>query len=518
MDMSRPESSPSAGFRLLVVLAVVVGGLLRFAGAITSNPHPDEEHYVEDAMWAYGNFETVSRVEFLREHPRTHYRLSFQDGVVSEWPPPFEGRGRFGRIGHPTLQAWIWGALFWLHRPASLEAAIRCARIVNAGTDVVAIALIPALVGVLGGSVSAGVAGAWLYALFPPSIAYAGIANQDPLLAPLLAMLAIGVLRCTSLIGWSGIGVVTGSLAAAKQTGLLAFALVPLWALLRSDRKTLLPGLGVWLVAALLCTSLFVDPFAYLESILHPKFRMGAVGVAPWERGWMNLGYLLRVGEYWGLGFDLHGAPPEWLLARPHTVLTPGWLAAAGVTASLALWQRRLLEVFVVWLTVVLVLATLPPTDGMWRLHLLWPLICAGIACGFDRTRRLGRVTVVAAGVLAALVGFLPARLGADGGVPLGDLAFANPAVHIPYGVHRTGLSLNLPARATLSRSVVIAPGRYNVAADTTGPMMVRVDEESWVVLSSAPEEIEVVGWLHSIEVSTLESGGVLRSLRFSRR
>lgn len=122
-------------------------------------------------------------------------------------------------------------------------------------------------------------------------------------------------------------------------------------------------------------------------------------------------------------------------------------------------------------MTVVPVLVTIPPTDGMWRLHLLWPLICAGIACGFDRARRLGRVAVVDAGVLAVLAGCLPARLGADGGV-----------------------------------------------LSTTGPLMVRVNEESRVVLSLDPVEVEILGWLHSIELSTPESGGVLRSLRFARR
>jgi hypothetical protein len=65
---------------------------------------------------------------------------------------------------------------------------------------------------------------------------------------------------------------------------------------------------------------------------------------------------------------------------------------------------------------------------------------------------------------------------------------------------------------------VCLGPGRYDVAADATGPLMVRVNEESRVVLSLDPVEVEIVGWLHSIELSTPESGGVLRSLRFARR
>jgi hypothetical protein len=508
-----------AGRRTIAIaFAVAVGLSLRMATAVTSLPHPDEAHYVEDAMWAYGKFDQVSVWEFLREHPKTHYRLAFEDGSVSVWPPPLGGRGRFGRISHPTLQAWLWGVLFAANRPESLESAVRTARIVNVVLDSLAIAMVPVLAASLGASATAGVMGAWLYSLHPPSIAYAGIANQDVLLAPLLLLAAIGTLRATRPLGWAGVGVATGMLVAAKQSGLIALVLIPLWALLRRPRSRIAIMLAVWLVATIVTVSLFVNPMAYADSILNPTFRMGSVGSAPWSRVWSNLGYLFGVEHYWGLGFELHGGPPEWLMARPHVVLTPVYLLLAALAFGSALARIAGKELTVVWVTVVLTFASIPPTDGMWRIHLLWPLVCTGIGCSVSGMTRRRRIALAGLAVVVVGSAFLPGRLAAGGAVRMGDLAFANPEVSIPYGVHRSGLVLSIPRDSKLSRTVVLRPGSYSVVIDATETVLFRFDEESWASYSRLPTEIDVEGWVHSMEITTLGSGSAVRSIRFLER
>lgn len=502
----------------MTALAVAVGLTLRLATAITSYPHPDEEHYVEDAMWAYGHFDNVSLLEFLREHPRTHYRLSFPDLAISVWPPPFEGRGRFGRIGHPTLQAWIWGAMFAVHQPESLQSAVRTARVVNALADTSAIALIPVLIALLGAATTAGAVGAWLYALHPASVAYAGIANQDPILAPLLLLTAIGSLRAVRVRSWVCVGVATGLLVAAKQTGLVVLLLVPLWVLQRARLPTVVRMLPIWGTAALATASLFVNPLAYFDAVLHPAFRMGAVGATPWSRAWSNLGYLIDIGHYWGIGFDLHGGPPEWLMARPHAVLSPAYLLVSAIAFLIAVLKQRRIEFAVIWLTVIFALASMPPTDGMWRMHMLWPLVCTGIACSVGGVVRVGRIAIAAASAIVMLAAFAPAYPTSDGNIRLADIAFANPGVTLPYNVHRTGLVLQLPPGSQVSRTVLLAPGRYTVLIDATESPLFEFGDESWVAFSTTPTEIELSGWVHSLKLSCQDQGSAVRSIRLVPR
>src|SRR5262249_7464230 len=159
--------------------------------------------------------------------------------------------------------------------------------------------LLPSLATALGASAATGLVAAGLYAAFPPAIAYGSIANLDPLLAPLIVSLLAGVLSPPPRRrGWVRAGIITGVLAGAKPTGLIALVLVPLLSALRPPSR--FRGLVVWAVATAVTITLFTNPVAYLNGLRATSERSVETETRPLANLVANVRYATRPdGYYW---------------------------------------------------------------------------------------------------------------------------------------------------------------------------------------------------------------------------
>src|SRR5262249_57699784 len=94
-----------------------------------------------------------------------------------------------------------------------------------------------------------------------------------------------------------------------------------------------------------------------------------------------NLSMLAAPAIYYSLSFSRHGEPLAPLLARVHRVVTPAYLVLFGAGLAWALIRRDRKALLFVVAPTLMVLAFIQPSDGMWRFHLLGPLL-APLAAG----------------------------------------------------------------------------------------------------------------------------------------
>jgi len=79
-----------------------------------------------------------------------------------------------------------------------------------------------------------------------------------------------------------------------------------------------------------------------------------------------------------------------------------------AVALVTALWRRRIHLLAFLYAPVLLALAFVLPSNGMWRLHFLFPLLCAAMACALAEWRRPVRSVTLAVGLLAGAITLLP--------------------------------------------------------------------------------------------------------------
>lgn len=504
-----PATRRRRGFMLLV-LAVAL--MLRIWNAQTAVPNPDERHYASDGLWAHVELSDWSAVDFLRDHAFVHRRIDPTDYGVDLWPRA-ESRQSF--LAHPALQAWLLGSvLATLERP-SIDTAITWLRGFDAVADASVVVLLVPFVLALGGSESAALGAAALYAVFPPAVVYGSLANQDAFLAPLLLLTLLSVLGAGSGLGaWTGAGLWTGLAIAGKASGVVLIPVVAIVVLAR--RPTGWPrGLLVWGFVATAVVCVFVDPAGYARLFLDPSIKMASVTLAPWTRLVGNLSFLSDVSGYYLLSFWQHGEPWAPALARIHPLVTPLFHAlwVAGLAALVA--RRRIQVLIVLAAPVLLLLTSMNPTDGMWRVHLLGPLAMALIAIGWTSMPRGARAVVLAAGLVLALRPVLPARPDAHGNIDLGNVLFANPAHHQRSTVYRAlkgnPVVLALKPGETLSRTLWLTAGRYDVTVVASAPALAQLGSMSWPAFDAAPVRVEVSGPFSRLSLAALDSPSAVK-------
>ena len=485
---------------IAVTLLVLLGGGLRALNVVTAFVHPDENHYAEDASWLVAPLPLGTAIHFLRDHPGVHYRLSPDTGALAPWPTT--GPNLLG--GHLPLHAYVAGLAIAAVRPTSLLATTLVARAVDAIADTATIALLPALLAVLGGSAGAGLAAAALYAVFPPAIVYGSLANLDPFLAPLMVALIVVVLRASDRNGrWIAAGVLTGLLASAKQPGLLAFGLVPLlgW---RHPR-----GLVIWGVTAAVVVVLLVSPAAYLQGLRQPSDPYLQLRFEPLTFIAGNLVALGQPSTWYWFSFDYHGRPLAYPFAHVHQVVTPIYLLGYALALPALAWTRRWRALLALFGPTAFLFAFIQPSNGTSRFHMVAPLVCAAMAMAASVVPRRGLLVLAALALVVALAPLLPSRPGGDGAVDLGDVLFWNPQAPQPYAFYSPwkgrSVLVRVEAGVPLSRRLWLPAGPYEVAVRSDGPVDVALDGKP-AVANGAGRGAVTVGRFPRIALSTPSS------------
>lgn len=454
-----------------MTLLVLLGAGLRALNATTALMHGDEGHYADDASWTIAPLSLGSALRFLREHPHVHQRLDPATGAMTPWPT--SGFGVLG--GHLTLHAYVTGLALAVVRPASRSGAMTVARAVNVVADSATIALLPGLVDALGGSAGSGVVAAALYTVFPAAVVYGSLANLDPFLAPLLVALLVVVLRARDdPRSWVLAGLVTGLLACAKQSGLLALALVPLLAWRHPWRP------AIWLAVATGVVVALVSPGAYLHGLIQPSDPYLQLRFKPLAFVTGNLEALSRPSTWYWLSFSYHGRPLAIRFAHLHQVVTPLYLLGYTLALPTLALTRRWRAVVALFGPTVFLLGFIQPSNGTWRFHMAAPLVCAAIALAVGSVRRRGRAALLAGALVVVLAPLIPARPSATGAVDLGDLLFWNPRAVQPYGFYwawkGNALLVLVQEGSQLSRRLWLTPGAYEVSVTADGPVDVTLD------------------------------------------
>jgi hypothetical protein len=499
------ETTSSPRLRHGALLLVLACGLaLRVANARTAVVHGDEEHYAGDAMWSLSPLGASERLHFLYNHPHEHPRLDPTTGERTRWG----ANGGVARLGHPSLFAGVAGAVFALTKPATLGDAVFQARLVNAVADTVAIGLVAVLTSRLGGGPATALLAAGLYAVFPPAATYGSLAYPDAFMAPLLLLVLIAVAGGR----WLAAGLATGLLLATKQSGAVALVLVPvLWAVSPGRRTT---DVVRWALATLLVASTLVNPAAWIDSIRHPSRPVGVVQTDPLRTLAGNVDAVARPSTYYWLSFAHHGRPPAPLLAHANQLVTPAYLSLYAVGLVAALGRGRTRRLAFLYVPALLALAFVLPSNGMWRLHFLFPLVCAAAAGTFAEGPRALGIIALAVGLLGGASSLLPQAPGPHGEVTLGDLLFMNPGLEDRTGFYDRWRPLVVRFRpgGEARRSLWVAPGRYRLTVQGTGRFDVAVDDRDVVWGGMVEGELTLAGRLHELRI-VAPNGGELREL-----
>lgn len=504
---AEPRAARRAQVAALALVAVV-GLLLRLWNASTARTHDDEMHYAEDAMWGLSPLSAGAALSFLRHHPRDHLRLDPGTGALRPWGRP--AAGEIARLGHPCVLQYAAGLVTAAVAPASVRQAVLVGRQLNAVLDTTTILLLPDLAVALGAAPATGLLSAALYALYPPAVSYGSLDYLDPPLAPLLVLLLLGILNVSRTgTGWLSLGAVTGLFLGTKQVGMIALVLVPVAIGLLGPRSV--RGLASWAVATLVTVTLFTDPVAYFEGLLHPSRPIGQLRLDPVTYVAGNVAFMAQPSAYYWLSFSRHGEPLAPLMSRVHPVLTPAYLVAYALGLATAVAGRAGRRLLILYLPALPLLAFILPSDGLWRFHLLAPLVCLGAACAL--TAPSGAAVLAAAG-LAGMTAFLPAHPAADGQLGLGDLLRMNPQARQRQGFYDAAhpLAVQLAPGVALDRLVWLSPGRYEVSVQASTAPAVGLEGRPVPAGGSTSAEVELHGFFHRLTVA-LPLGGDLEAV-----
>ena len=258
------------------------------------------------------------------------------------------------------------------------------------------------------------------------------------------------------------------------------------------------------------------DPIAYLDALRHPTHPFVQLTFDPVRKVVGNVTWLAEPSSYYSLSFSRHAEPLAPLLARVHRVTTPAYLVlfAAGLVGAVVRAERKAL-LFAVAPT-VMVLAFIQPSDGMWRFHLLCPLVAALAALEITRLPMLWRRALIVVALAAGVVPLLPQRPLVNGAVDLGELLFMNPQARQQPGFFawwtNRPLVVTLPPGVELRRTLWLAPGPHLITVLARGDARVAVDGHEVLPPGTTRARVELDGHLHHLAVS-FPRGGVLASL-----
>jgi hypothetical protein len=503
---ARRGGSTSARLRTALALIVTLGLGLRVWNARTAVFHPDEPDLLEDAYWSVAPISMRTAVDFLRLHPRDHLRLNPTTGSLVLRPP--------SNPGHLGLYPFVMGCLIYVVRPRDMQTAVLLGRSVNILADATVIALVPRVVAGFGGGAGAGLLAAGLLATYPPAVVYGSTANIDPLLTLLFSLLVVCLLDASRRWTWVRAGLLTGLCVGAKQTGLVTLAWVPLvwWMTGPRDGRSLL----VWGVLTVGVAVVLADPVAYLTALRHPTDPFVQLTFDPLAHIRDNVARLAQPSAYYSLSFSRHGEPLAPLLARVHRIVTPMYLVAFAVGLVAACVRRASKAVLFGVLPVVLVLAFVQPSDGMWRFHVLCPLVAALAALALPRLPFAWRGLVAVAALVAGILPLLPQRPGNYGVIDLGELLFMNPQARQMPGFYAwwkmRPLVVRLAPGVELHRTLWVSPGATDVVVFSDGEPSVRLDGDVVLDPGRRRGRVDLKGHLHRLTVG-IPAGGILRGL-----
>jgi hypothetical protein len=488
---------------LLLGLCVAVGLGLRLWSAQTTVKHGDEYHYVSDAGWSVKAIPGDWRWSFVHAHGLDHRYLDWKRSKLNAWRDE-----RAPRAAHPFLFPLVTGTVFLVAPPPSLDVAIERGRVVNAVADSTTILLLPLLTSGLGAGPGAGLLAAALYAIFPPAATYAGIALLEPMSAPLVVLaLALLLRRRERLAPALGAGVATGLLL---NTEIWSVALLPvLVAVLLSERSHRLRDLVAWLAGGIVAFLVVTSPAAWLASATADPFRTLSWDLPRTLRE--NLAWVVDTQRWYFLGFAKHGFPMAWGLARYHGVVTPVLLALFAFAALATVVRLRGRELVALYLPVVLLLALTPPSDGVFRLHPAFPLVCAASATALASLGVLGRLLVLVPATVVGLLPVMPDRLNEYGQVNLANMLLVNPGVEAPYNFYtpENPLRIHLAPGMELTRRIWLPPGRYDVRVLADGWPEVQLDDhliikgEITFGVRKRGDTVDLHGWVHTLRLTS---------------
>jgi hypothetical protein len=485
--------------RIVLVLLLLLGVVLRLWNAETAYVHGDDNHTASDAK-AVGALPPGEALRFLREHPREHPRYLAGERELTSWassPAP--------RPGHPALLTYLLAPIIGALGP-TIEDGVRVARITNAILSSLTVLLLPAIVAAAGGSAGAGLLAAALYAVLPPIVVYDSIANAEPLLSLLVVVLVWLCVRGGRGLGrWVAAGVVTGLALGTELPGLIALVLVPV-NLLRLPAGRL-AAFAAWGVATIVVFGLFTSPAAYVEGLLQPgaPFRELQPNVPQTLVG--NVALLADPSSYYWLSVARHSRPLAWVFAKPHYLVTPGVLFLAAAGLALMLVRRRARMLVVLALPIVLVLALVPPTDGLWRVLPIFPFVCAAAAYAFTSVSMLARLGLLVPGIVLGFHPFLPQYIPPSGGrIDFERVLLQDPSLNPPHRFHgaENPLKVRLGVKQVLKIPVVLQPGAWAPGAAGKGNFVVMLDDKNAKTVSARPPHVQLQdGWFHTVDVTS---------------
>lgn len=488
---------------LLLGLCVAVGLGLRLWSAQTTVAHGDEFHYVSDAGWSVKQVPGEWRWSFVHDHGSDHRYLDWKRNTLNPWKDE-----RVPRPAHPFLFPLVTGTVFLLAPPPDLDAALRRGRVVNAVADSTTILLLPLLTSGLGAGPGAGLLAAALYAIFPPAATYAGIALLEPMSAPLVVLALALVLRRRDRVGpVLGAGIATGLLLNTEIWSISALPAIVALLLMNGTHR--LRDLALWLAGGAAAFVVVTSPAAWIASATSDPFRMLSWDLVSTLR--FNLEYVADTQRWYFLGFAKHGFPMAHALARLHGVLTPGLLSLFAFSALATVLRQRVQELVALYLPVLLLLALTPPSDGIFRLHQAFPLVCAASAVALASLGALGRIAVLVPATIVGLLPILPDRLNDIGQVNLANMLLVNPGVQAPYNFYtrENPLKINLAPGMELTRRIWLPPGRYDIRVLVDGWPEVQLDDHLIIKgqltfgARKRGDTVDLDGWVHTLRLSS---------------
>lgn len=485
-------------FAVLFVCVLSMAGLaLRSWNATSAYHHDDEKHYAGDGAWV-GSLDPGLWLGFLRDHPHPHPHLTADSQATGLWGE----KGTIPHLGHPALHALILGPVFHFSGASTPRDRILVARRTNAVLDTAVVPLTAIAALGLGLSLPFAVLAAALYAVLPLIVTFGSLAYPDPVLAlgvALLVVFSAGASRRHACAA----GATAGLMAAAKATGLFLPAYAAALLLIRS-RKVANAVLA--LVVSAVVAGTVVNPLRYGQELVAPLDPATAVRPDIVRNVRENVLYLTDYPRYYWLGFGQHGRPLALPMARANRLVTPVVHALVVLAALATLAARRWLLAFTCIAPLAVLLAFVPASNGMWRLHLAGPLACLLIASALGFGTRRFRALCLAVGLVVLAIPLLPVRTGDDGAVPLSEVLFANSSNGQSWNLFNAlkgrPFRVDLAPKRRLTRRLWLAPGSYRVQARSNGQTSVTIDGQTVVLAAADSEPLRLDGYVHLLELT----------------
>lgn len=475
--------------------------------------HFDETHYATDVQWCHSPLSADDRSTFLRRHTHVHPKLEPALGWITNWedePPPHVA------TGHPMLHALIVGAMhcaFTGGVAMPQETTVHNVRVFNAAFDSATIVLLSPFVTAIGGGAAAGLLAAWLYAVFPAAAAYGSLAYLDPLLPPLFVGLLIVLARAKrELPLWLLAGVLSALLVSTKPTGLLALLIVP--AIGRLWCRAGLRELAVWAASFAMVTVALGDPIDYVRGILDPVDPSAEIPLNPLETLRAHFVYLIDFGRHYWLGFAQHGRPLADVLARGHFAAGPVYFGTFAAAAVFSVATRQRGALLFCLMPIVPALFLFPPSNGLWRFQILFPLVCATIAFAISVAGTKYRIGFAAVAIACASIAFAPLAPDRETGtLALHKIIFRNPDVpqkrQLFNPFRGRPFELLIPAGSSMEHPLWLSAGSYRMTAWADGDVGASIDGRK--ISTARDETFEVEGRMHRLRLESRTGASIRR-------